>query len=34
MIDGMREMQAMIVEGKLRQLQSEFPCVSVFFLML
>ena len=34
MIDGVREMHAMIVEGKLLQLQSEFPCVSVFFLML
>jgi hypothetical protein len=34
MIDGMREMHAMIVEGKLLPLQSKFPRVSVFFLML
>src|ERR1700732_2917712 len=34
MVDGMHQMHAMIVEGKLLPLQSEFPCVSVFFLML
>src|ERR1700704_2832020 len=34
MIDGMREMHAMIVEGKVCTLQSESPSVSVFFLML